>query len=64
VTADKTCIRDHDPEYKKSAYVIVTKDHTAKEIQNQKSSAGKAMSTVFWSSESVVHTDFLEKGVQ
>jgi len=62
VQGDETWVHHYDPENKDSICITTTKDYQYQRKSKPKPPVEKSCSSVFWNSEGVVLTDFLDKG--
>lgn len=62
VTVDETWVHHYTPETKEQSKQWCFPGERAPKKAKTVSSAGKVMATVFWDSNGVIHTDYLEKG--
>lgn len=62
VTVDETWIHHYTPEMKEQSKQWISPGETAPKKARTVPSAGKVMATVFWDSQGIIFTDYLEKG--
>ena len=61
VTVDETWIHHYTPEMKEQSKQWISQGETAPKKAKTVPSAGKVMATVFWDSQGIIFTDYLEK---
>lgn len=62
VTVDETWIHHYTPESKEQSKQWILPGESAPKKAKTVPSAGKVMATVFWDSQGIIHTDYLQKG--